>query len=101
MGGRKNARACCERTPETVESELVETRVEPGENAGEGACRLEAWQLRDKIGVASDLGRAIEVGFDFVYTVSAGVEFVRVLKAGFGRAVEVKFDCTSKSDLGH
>ena len=58
-------------------------------------------QLRDKIGVESDLGRAIEVGFDFGYTISNGVEFVRVLKAGFGRAVEVKFDCTSKSDLGH
>ena len=27
-------------------------------------------QLRDKIGVESDLGRAIEVGFDFVYTIS-------------------------------
>ena len=60
-----------------------------------------AQQLRDKIGVESDLGRAIEVGFDFVYPISDGVEFVRVLKAGFGRAVEVKFDCTSKSDLGH
>ena len=58
-------------------------------------------QLRDKIGVGSDLGRAIEVGFDFGYPISDGVEFVRVLKAGFGRAVEVKFDCTSKSDLGH
>ena len=58
-------------------------------------------QLRDKIGVESDLGRAIEVGFDFGYPISNGVEFVRVLKAGFGRAVEVKFDCTSKSDLGH
>ena len=52
-------------------------------------------QLRDKIGVGSDLGRAIEVGFDSVYTVSDGVEFVRVLKAGFGRAAEVKFDCTN------
>ena len=44
-------------------------------------------QLRDKIGVESDLGRAIEVGFDFGYPISHGVEFVRVLKAGFGRAV--------------
>ena len=27
-------------------------------------------QLRDKIGVESDLGRAIEVGFDFGYPIS-------------------------------
>ena len=68
---------------------------------GLAAENSKALQLRDKIGVESDLGRAIEVGFDSVYPIYDPVGFVRVLKAGFGRAVEVKFDCTSKSDLGH
>ena len=58
-------------------------------------------QLRDKIGVGSDLGRAIEVGLGNGTRFLTTFQFVRVLKAGFGRAVEVKFDCTSKSELGH